>query len=84
VGVPGTGVLVRVGAGVFVRAGGFVGGNGVMVTMGVIGRSVGVRVGVREGDGVGEGVTGVFVRVGKGEPIAVGVLIAVGVFVGVA
>jgi hypothetical protein len=76
--------LVRVGAGVFVRAGGCVGGIGVMVTIGVIGRRVGVCVGVREGEAVGEGVMGVDVWVGDGDWVAVGVWVVVGVGVGVA
>jgi hypothetical protein len=77
VGVPGRGVLVRVGRGVLVRCTGGrgVGGIGVMVTMGVIGLSVGdgegvgVTEGVRVGDRVGLGVQ---VLVGGGGTVGVG------------
>jgi hypothetical protein len=85
VGVPGTGVLVRGAAGTRVAgtrvAGRWVGGGmGLMVTMGVTGRSVGVGIEVDVDVGVAEGVTGEGVNVGVGGS---GVLVTVGVGVGV-
>ena len=83
VAVPAGGVFVRVGRGVLVaRAGGRgVGGIGVMVTMGVIGLSVGdgeglgVVEGVRVGDRVGLGVN---VLVGGRVLVGDGVMVTVG------
>jgi hypothetical protein len=84
--VPGKGVLVLTAAGVLVRAGAggaLVGGMGVMVTMGVTGRSVGEGVKVGVGDRVTVGVMGVGVLLGGGGTVGLGVQVFVGVGVGV-
>lgn len=79
VGVPGTGVLVRVGT-LVADGGRLVGGMGEMVTAGVTGRSVGdgTAVDVCVGVSVGEGV-----EVVVGDVVGVTVLVGVGVLVGV-
>lgn len=75
-GVPGLGVEVRVAAGglVAARVGCRVGGIGVMVTIGVTGRSVGEAVGLVVGEGV---------SVGNGVSLGGSVLLGVGWIVGV-
>jgi hypothetical protein len=76
VAVPATGVLVGRGRRVG-WAGAWVGGSGVMVTIGVTGRSVGEGVGVAVLVGVGGGVVGLLVWVGDAVKVLVGVLVGV-------